>query len=273
MIFASDLDQTLIYSENFLKELSAEQLAGIRLIETKGETPISYMTENAIALLKQLNNELLFVPVTTRSIEQYTRISLFANEIRPRHAIVSNGGNIITNGQRDMEWFHIVKSNIQSNCMPVDDLRKKFEEVSDASWVISAREVDDLFYYAIVERANYPQEEMNSFKDWVNANGWKMTLHGRKLYFTPNCLEKWSAVKYLADREGKSTYITAGDSSLDLDMLERSHYAISPAHGEVFVAKCDDASCKILFTRERGIYSAEELLRMVAAFVKESTSV
>lgn len=52
-----------------------------------------------------------FIPVTTRTIEQFQRITLFQNEIIPEYAITSNGGNILHNGKQDVTWNKEIKKN------------------------------------------------------------------------------------------------------------------------------------------------------------------
>ena len=67
ILFASDLDNTLIYS--YKREIGKKVL-----VETMGEKELSFMTENTWRLLKELPPHMMFVPVSTRSEEQYKRI-------------------------------------------------------------------------------------------------------------------------------------------------------------------------------------------------------
>lgn len=52
MLFASDLDQTLIYSQRMLSQESLEQ---IRPVEWFDDRYISYMTQNALSKLKEIS--------------------------------------------------------------------------------------------------------------------------------------------------------------------------------------------------------------------------
>ena len=99
MIFASDLDRTLIYSNRLLTKNHLP--VPIRNVEVYNGREISYMTEKAIALLRELADEMMFIPVTTRTVEQYHRIALFREEIRPTYAITCNGGVVLNNGNVD----------------------------------------------------------------------------------------------------------------------------------------------------------------------------
>ena len=69
MLYFSDLDRTLIYSKKFLKE----DLKEVPIEKYEGEY-ISFMTEKSINLLREINEKNIFIPCTTRSIEQYERI-------------------------------------------------------------------------------------------------------------------------------------------------------------------------------------------------------
>lgn len=75
-MFASDLDRTLIYSNKALADFgqSGEDLIGV---ERKDGREIAFMTQEARSLLKEISAQMLFVPVTTRTYEQYKRIFIF----------------------------------------------------------------------------------------------------------------------------------------------------------------------------------------------------
>src|SRR4051794_41187319 len=113
MIFASDLDRTLIYSSKFFDPKQTE--LSVRNVEVYNGREISYMTEKAIQLLKELSEQMMFIPVTTRTVEQYSRISLFQEEIRPAYAITCNGGVVLKDGQVDRYWEEFVQSKINDS--------------------------------------------------------------------------------------------------------------------------------------------------------------
>ena len=263
-IFASDLDQTLIYSENFVGKLSFEDKKGIELVETKNDVPISYMSREAIAKLDKINSRLIFIPVTTRSIEQYERIFLL-KKIVPKYAVVSNGGNIFIDGRLYKDWNSSVHEKINQNCIPMEQIIKKFNEIKNDSWIISGREVESLFYYCIIKKDLIPHERLENFTIWLKENNWRVSLQGRKLYFIPQPLEKMDAIKYIADKEGVKNIISAGDSILDLNMLLNSNYAISPGHSELIKMELPG---HIKFTQGTGLFSSEEILDIVESFIQ-----
>lgn len=266
MIFASDLDQTLIYSRKAFRTSIEDE--HIQLIETLDGKEISFITHKTISLLKELQLQAQFIPVTTRTIEQFQRITLFQTEIIPEYAITSNGGNILHNGKLDTTWKNIQTERLAA-CMEKEDVLTEFQNIAHEEWVISQKTADDLFHYCIIKRDNIPYDELHSFTTWLNKQGWAHSLQGRKLYFVPKPVNKWDAVQYVQEKLQVKTVITAGDSLLDLCMLERANHAIAPLHGE-FETKQRCLLPHIERTNEIGIYAAEEIVDKALQMIHHS---
>lgn len=263
MIFASDLDRTLIYSKKFVSDRE-----GIRLIEKKDNEEISFMTEKAIEELKALSEDMLFIPVTTRTIEQYKRIDIL-EYISPKYAIVSNGGNILVNGEVDEEWNRSIHEKIKKECLPLEDLLLKFNEIVSKDWLLRRRMADELFTYCIVDQEKIPMEKLNSFIEWLELRNWKVSLQGRKLYFVPYCVCKWKALEHIKERENIDFIISAGDSLLDIPMLKSADIGIAPPHGEIYkIYKETEETKNIIFTEKEGIAAAEEILEKINNYAK-----
>ena len=107
VILFSDLDRTIIHSSKFLKESINPEIVEFN----KDKKPISYMEKEALLLLNELSNNLLFIPVTTRSLEQYKRIDL---KITPLYYITSNGGIILKNNKRLKSLDDFIKNNMSN---------------------------------------------------------------------------------------------------------------------------------------------------------------
>lgn len=267
MIFASDLDRTLIYSAKFI---DSNMVIGdhIKLVEQYNGKDISYMKTKSIELLKDINSRLLFVPVTTRTINQYKRINIFNTEFNPRYAITSNGGNILMNDELDMNWNLIIKNKMINECESLDNVLKEFKRsIADDLWIKKINSADDLFIYSIVDLQKIPCDDIQIFEKWLISKNWRIILNGRKLYFIPNCINKRDAVKYIADREEIELIISAGDSILDYEMLEISNHFISPLHGEL--NKQDNLTNResIYFTEKEGFEAAIEMLQYVQKLI------
>ncbi|KGK82425.1 haloacid dehalogenase [Desulfosporosinus sp. HMP52] len=267
MMFASDLDQTLIYSQrSFMNENLQEAILPVEWFENRY---ISYMTTYSISKLKQLSRELLFVPVTTRTKIQYQRINFAEYDIFFDYAVTSNGGTIFHKGIEDQEWSREVSAGCK-NCLEAEDLIQRFNEIRHPSWVHpdSGKMADDLFYYCVVERDKIPVVELAAFKLWAKENNWELSIQGRKLYLVPKSVNKKTAVQYIKGKKGIDFSIAAGDSLLDLDMLNTADFAVAPAHGELHSLRLQNLLDleRIHFTRQHGIKAGEEILDYVADF-------
>ncbi|WP_102348976.1 HAD family hydrolase [Bacillus sp. Marseille-P3661] len=260
--FASDLDRTLIYSSHMIDTYGTNE--GYELIETYNGKEVSYIsTATKIALMK-LTDELLFIPVTTRTAEQYRRISLFHNEIIPQYAITSNGATILKQGMIIKEWTDFIHEELHK-CMPIIDMIKKIESLSSADWLEQIRDAEQLFIYLIIKRNKLPNNELVSIKKWAHDHGWQTSLQGRKLYFIPHPINKWNAVEYLCQQLKIEEVYGAGDSLLDYDLIRNSTYGVSPAHGEVL-----QYDSSVQRTKSFGMGASNDIIELVLnrAFMK-----
>src|SRR3989339_1915870 len=180
MIFASDLDGTIIFSNNHFT--NKHKKINVVNIEKKDNEEISYMTFNSINILNKISKLVTFIPVTTRTIEQYKRIDFPKYKIVPEIAITSNGGNILINGTLDIIWGNYIKEKIASSLIKANDIFAKFSLISNDLWIKSYRFSDGLFWTFILDKEKIPITKLNDFIVWSNKNEWQVSLQGRKLY-------------------------------------------------------------------------------------------
>lgn len=266
MIFASDLDQTLIYSPKSFRLLAGQAMIAVSPIEMYEGRQISFMADQVIAKLQKIASHNLFVPVTTRTIEQYKRISLFHGNVVPTYSVVSNGGNVLINGAVDLAWQRQVRLNLDQQCLRAEGMLESFTEIHHESWAGPIRMADDLFYYCVVERDQVPLKELEDFSLWAEGQNWKVSLQGRKLYLVPQVVNKWTAVAYIRDLVQEKMVVAAGDSLLDLCMLEQADYGIAPCHGELWESYSSGRlpMDNVKFTKQAGILAAADILDYVA---------
>lgn len=262
MIFASDLDRTMIYSDKFLEEFPGEVVAVER-----GKY-FSYMTKRAVVLLKVLAERITFIPCTTRTIEQYQRIQFFHDQVVPSYAIVSNGANILLNGLLDIGYQDNIRQALLNDCLAGEDILKEFEKIAHQDWAQALRNADGVFYYCIVDREKLPWKELESFAKWALRQKWEISVQGRKLYLVPQVVNKWSALKRIMEVKEDGRILSAGDSLLDLPLIKGAEYSISPAHGELY-EQYGQASklAKWQFTKSPGIKAGEEILGAISKLV------
>ena len=228
-------------------------------VEFKDDQVITYMSQKSIDLLKQFNHNHLFVPVTTRALYQYERIEVFQQKIKPKYAIVSNGGTILVDGKPDQEWSKFITNHLSVTSLPHSDMLKTFARIRHDSWVEREFTVDSLFYMYHVNKETIPHHELQPFEEELNKIGWRTFLHGRKLYILPSNLNKLFAVEHLKKRLDFDIHAAAGDSLMDYDMIAIADKGYSLQHGELYEVKPDDE--KIKWASGKGAHATEELIQ------------
>lgn len=266
MLFTSDLDRTLIYSNSMIKNYPIK--GEITAIEYKDNTAIGFMSQHSLELLQQFHEKHLFVPVTTRAIYQYKRINAFQKWIKPKYAIMSNGGTILVDGQPDAMWGQLIREKLSGTSLPKEDLLKIFAEIRNEEWVEKEYYIDELFYMFHVNRQCIPYQELIGFEMKIKEIGWRMFLHGRKLYVLPIQLNKALAVAHLQNYVEYDMHVAAGDSMMDYDMLIQADIGYSPTHGEIFEKQGNDS--KVKWLKEKGAMSTEELLSNLLEMSKKN---
>lgn len=214
-ILCTDLDNTLIYS--YKHDIGIQK----RNVEIYQGREISYITDKTYDLLKKVKKEYLIIPTSTRTEEQYKRIDLGIGKFR--YALVCNGGVLLVNGCRDLEWYEESKKLIQTSTEEINrslaylekDNRRKFE----------LRFIEDLFVFT---KCEYPLEVVNDLKTYLNNELVDIFSNGEKVYVVPAMLSKGNAVKRLRKYLGFDKIVAAGDSEFDVSMVQEADIGIVP---------------------------------------------
>ncbi|WP_030145173.1 hypothetical protein [Spirillospora albida] len=253
VLVCSDLDRTLIYSQAaFALEGPDETMPRLLCVEFYDGRPLSYVTEAAARALEVLAAETTFVPVTTRTPEQYRRVHLL--EKPPAYAICSNGGHILVAGEDDPAWSRAVRERLTA-CAPLTEVQEHLTRQS-GDFVLKRRTASDLFAYTVVDRAALPAGWVDDLTGWCTERGWRTSLQGRKVYCLPASLTKAAAAAEVAARTGAAATLAAGDSLLDTELLAWANAAIRPAHGELH----DTGWTGSAVTAARGVRAGEEII-------------
>ncbi|MDQ0272016.1 HAD family hydrolase [Cytobacillus purgationiresistens] len=254
MLFASDLDRTLIYSKRALAEFQEEGRLDILPVEFQNGEEMAYITKSSLETLHNIAKEVLFVPVTTRTPEQYNRIDL---QLPITYAITSNGANICYKGKILNEWHQLVLRRLSDECLDIEALMKDIHQFS----IDGIRKVaDGLFFYYILADP-LPANTVHELSQFAFSEGWRISLQGRKIYFMPNPISKGKAVNFIKERENISISYGAGDSLLDDDFLQECDHSFVPIHGEL--ASLIQSGRIYEFTAEKGMQATEELLQSI----------
>ena len=264
MIVCTDLDRTLIYSADALDlRVPDAEAPRLRCVEVYRGAPLSYLTEAAAELLRDLRTRTVVVPVTTRTPEQLARVRLPGGP--PRFAIASNGGHLLVDGVPDQEWTTKVTARLAA-CAPLADVAAHLQATAGPI-AASLRTASGLFAYAVADRTALPKGWIDAFAAWCAPRGWTVSLQGRKVYAMPRPLTKAAAAAELRDRLGGGPLFAAGDSLLDADLLDIADAAIRPAHGEL--AEAGFTRDHLTVTVTTGVRAGQEMLAWMHARVTD----
>lgn len=212
ILFACDLDNTLIYSYKKKQD-------GYICVELNKGREQGFMTAHTFSNFADMTEKVMFIPVTTRSVEQYRRIS-FPNGYVPEYALVSNGATLIHNGEIAENW-----NLIEKNSSLGLQLNEVYDRYCKDKRFINCRIVDDSYVFVYCSPDTNAEEVTQELSDSVSLN---VELSGRKIYFFPENLNKGNAVERLKELLHYDCILSAGDSLMDASMLNIADKAIIP---------------------------------------------
>ena len=209
ILFLSDLDNTLIFS---YKRMSDENIC----VETKEGKKLSYMTPEGAALFGEIIKQVTFIPVTTRSREQYERIT-FPCGIIPGYAVIDNGGSLLVNGVCDSLWQKDTDMIFSRSSKDILICREYLERCTDVYFEI--RIVDGAFLFT---KCHECERNIDNMRRTFSLSHTELFAVGDKLYAIPRGINKENALLKLRQRFPDSIIIAAGDSEFDAGMLSLS---------------------------------------------------
>lgn len=264
VLVATDLDRTLIYSRGALA-LGDRKKPELVVVERHNEADAAFMTATAAALLTRLSTRATVVPVTTRIPAQLARVTLPGGP--SRYAIAANGGFLFDHGRIDADWARAVARGL-AQVASLPEIWAHVAAACDASWTDKLRNADGMFCYAVVKRSAMPTGFLAEIGAWADAMGWSTSLQGRKLYWVPKTLTKSAAMLEVARRTNAERTLAAGDSLLDIDLLEAADAGVHPAHGELHDSGWSAPG--VVRTSAAGVLAGEEICRWFAEQVERT---
>lgn len=211
-LFACDLDNTLIHS---YKHKTDDDIC----IEIYNGREQSFISSRAAKLLKEVVKKVLFIPVTTRSIEQYQRIQ-WIEGIKPEYAVVSNGANLIYNDDIDLQWQSDSFKNYINTYF--DELKQQQILLSKNLNFIICHIVDDGFLFLKCSDTVDVEKISAELQKQTNLT---VQCSGRKIYLFPPKLDKGEALLRLKRKFNPNQIFGAGDSAIDVPMLNLTDVA------------------------------------------------
>lgn len=215
--FCSDLDNTLIYS--YRHNIGDNKV----LVETKEGKELSYMSKVSHKLLQEVTKVKELVPLTTRSLEQYSRIS-FGSQVKIKYALLANGGILLEHNNINEEWLRETKEMVsyaEGEMAKGIQILKKDENVC-----FDVRKVDDLFVFT---KSSNVEVTIKGLKKKLDTDIVYIDSNGAKVYIFPKTLDKGSSLKRFRKYVGEDNrFIAAGDSWFDAPMLLAADTAFCP---------------------------------------------
>ena len=215
ILFASDLDNTLIYSRRHV--LPEEKIC----VEYYEGHPQSFMTTEAANILRFMVTEAVFVPLTTRSLAQYGRIE-WPSGLAPSLALVANGAVLLRRGKVDHKWQAVSRRLVRPYMSELTAWQNKLTARFPAQ---TCRMVDDSYLFLAAPDESAAQNIAGGIHDSYPL---RLARSGRKIYLFPPAMDKGTALKRLQKIIRPSLTVAAGDSVIDLPMLRIADVAIMP---------------------------------------------
>ena len=214
-VLTIDLDNTLIYS--YKHDIGPDKIN----VELYQGREISFITPTTKKLLERLKEQVLMVPTTTRTIEQYERINLGIGPFK--YALVCNGGILLEDGQINEAWL-LESKRLIADSLDAMKAGMKFLETEESRY-FEIRFINELFVFT---KCHEPELIIQKLKDRLDTTYVDVFDNGDKVYIVPKGLNKGAAVKRFKEFIGAERILAAGDSEFDISMLEAADIAIAP---------------------------------------------
>lgn len=214
ILFACDLDNTLIRSYKHRRE-------GDLCVEWIDGKEQGYMSPEVCELLRQAVQAVELVPVTTRSVAQYQRI-VWPEGCRPRRAITTHGATLLCGEAPDSTWMADTR-RLTEPLLPA--LQRIVADLDATGLYLRCRMVDDAYAFVYCSRE---ERSMETAMAWPLPEGVYRIRSGKKIYFIPVGIDKGCAVRRFRQPEHR-TLVCAGDSDMDVAMLDVADVALCPA--------------------------------------------
>ncbi len=267
ILFACDLDNTLLFSRSHFQETPDGASEGTPLVcvEFLDGKEQGFFSQRSIALLRKVIQHICFVPVTTRSVEQYRRIT-WPEGCQPALALTCNGAILLEQNEPDATWL------AESGCRVapfMSELRRLHALLELDGDFLRCRMVDDMFLFA---RCTDNVNAKDAARKYQELTTDLTAQHsGKKLYFFPPELDKGSALARLWERKNFDELWCAGDSEMDAPMLRQAHLALIPSE---FPVELTEVPGRRVVVYGRDIQFAEQILQHVLneAFLRQDLS-
>lgn len=218
----TDLDGTLIFSKNSLP--TNLPITDCQIMETYSNGQHGYMETKTWNYLTDWSKENLFVPVTTRSTEQYLRLTEGFQHFDLPYVLTSNGGNLYHHGILDQSWNEATRVDLANELQYFNAVLTVIEKLIAPEWIRKIKKIDELFFCILVIERTWDSTLINKVNQQLQDFGWHAYFQHKKLYVLPIRLSKENAAVKLKERWHTENYqiktsVALGDTTMDCLML------------------------------------------------------
>lgn len=220
MIFAADLDRTLIFSARRLDPLGPVTVPA----EWRQNEPFGFMTGRALRSLLALSARTAFFVNTLRGLEQARRVG-FISGGRCRYLALQNGLYLYRDGAEDRDWAAHVRRTVSD--LPLDlsgGIDQVLAHLPGVECLSKRYEYLAVFF---VEEDAFDDGACAQLAGELAGLGWDLCRQRRKLYLSPGTIHKGAVLARVRDREDGAEAVGFGDSGFDLPMLRACRSAWS----------------------------------------------
>ena len=211
-----------------------------------------FINEKTFELLEEVQKHAEFVPVTTRSIEQFMRIN-WEKDVCPELAVTTNGAILLNKETKELSWEDESRQLLENYRTELDDI---LAMLSEEDCYVRCRKVDDMYVYVSCKDGVDINEKVNYYSGKTKLN---IAASGKKIYFLPPDFNKGSAIDRLKAYFKPDYIIAAGDSRIDIPMLERSDLAF-----------CKQSIVDFVDNKNKRVFSDEnDLMRSILDEIKK----
>lgn len=232
MIFAADLDRTLIFSK---KRLNPEGPAVIP-VELREGSPAGFMTPAALRYLRELVRRSVCFINTMRGLEQSRRVAFVADG-SCKYLALQNGLSLFRNGKEDVGWSNHVRGHVEGLPLPLAEGAARVLRALPGIERLSKR-YEYLAVFFVDEEA-FDDPACVELACEFAALGWALCRQRRKLYLYPKGIDKGTVLTRVRDWEDGVEVTGFGDSGFDLPMLGLCHEAWSLKDSELWADAAD----------------------------------
>lgn len=220
MIFAADLDRTLIFSKRRLDPLGPITVPA----EWRQGEAFGFMTPKALRTLLALSARTAFFVNTLRGREQANRVG-FISSGWCRYLALQNGLYLYRDGAEDTDWAARVRRTVSALPLGLTGgIDRVLAHLPGIQCLSKQYEYLAVFF---VEEDAFDGAACAQLAEELAGQGWELCRQRKKLYLSPAPIHKGAVLDRVRTLEDGAEAVGFGDSGFDLPMLEHCQTAWS----------------------------------------------